>query len=65
MIKTLTSYLGYGFFAEVALLIFAAVFIAIVIRTLLTRGDVTRQQAAIVLGEPNAQHFENNTESHA
>lgn len=65
MIKTLTSYLGYGFFAEVALLIFAAVFIAIVIRTLLTRHDITRQQAAIVLGEPLENQLEGPTEGQA
>ncbi|MFK7769153.1 MAG: hypothetical protein AB8B55_18170 [Mariniblastus sp.] len=51
MIKNLTSYLDYGIFAEIALAIFAAVFIAIVIRTLMTRRDVSEQNARIVLGE--------------
>ena len=51
MIKTLTSYLDYGVFAEIALVIFAFVFVAVVIRTLLTDGDITRSQANIVLGE--------------
>ena len=51
MIKTLTSFLDYGFFAEIALLIFAAVFVAIVIRTLFTNSDKTDRQANIVLEE--------------
>ncbi len=49
MIKQLTSYLDYGFFAELALAIFAFVFIAIVIRTLLTNKQITDKQASIVL----------------
>lgn len=51
MIKKLTSFLDYGFFAEIALAMFAAVFIAIVIRTLLTNGDETTRNAQIVLGD--------------
>jgi len=51
MIKKLTSYLDYGVFAEIALAIFAVVFIAIVIRTLLVSRDVTEQQANIVISD--------------
>ena len=51
MIKTLTSFLDYGFFAEIALLIFAAVFVSIVVRTLFTNSDKTQRQANIVLEE--------------
>ncbi len=51
MIKKLTSFLDYGIFAEIAVAIFAAVFIAIVIRTLITRTDITTRQARIVLDE--------------
>jgi len=51
MIKKLTSFLDYGVFAEIALAIFAAVFVAIVIRTLMMRSEVTDQNARIVLGE--------------
>jgi hypothetical protein len=51
MIKKLTSFLDYGLFAEIALGIFAAVFIAIVIRTLLTNRETIRQQAQIVLDD--------------
>ena len=49
MIKKLTSYLDYSLFAELALLVFAGVFIAIVIRTLLTKRTTTERQAKIVL----------------
>ncbi len=50
MIKALTSYLDYGFFAEVSVVIFAVVFVSIVIRTLLTHREITNSQAAIVMG---------------
>lgn len=50
MIKTLTSYLDYGLFAEISVVIFAAVFVAIVIRTLLTQSEITSRQASIVIG---------------
>ncbi len=56
MIKRLTTYLDYSIFAEVALLMFAAIFIAIVVRTLLTRSDVTKRQADIVLGDNTEKH---------
>ncbi len=51
MIKQLMNQLGYGFFAEVALLLFVVVFAAIVVRTLLTRKDISDRQAHIVLDE--------------
>lgn len=51
MIKKLTSFLDYGMFAEIALAIFAMVFVAIVIRTLLMKNETVSQQAAIVLGD--------------
>jgi len=51
MIKKLTSYLDYGMFAELALVMFAIVFIAVVVRTLMTSRDVTSEQAKIVLGD--------------
>ena len=51
MIKKLTSYLDYSMFAEWALVLFAIIFVVVVIRTLMTRSDETRQQANIVLGD--------------
>ena len=51
MIKQLTSFLNYGTYAEIALVIFALVFIAIVIRTLLMKSDATKQLANIVLDD--------------
>jgi ABC-type phosphate transport system permease subunit len=51
MIKKLTSYLDYSMFAELALVLFAIIFIVVVIRTLMTRSDETRRQANIVLGD--------------
>lgn len=51
MIKKLTSFLDYGLFAEIALAIFAVVFVAIVIRTLLMQTEMTTRQANIVLGD--------------
>ena len=53
MIKKLTSFLDYGIFAEGALAIFALVFIAIVIRTLMMKSEVIREQASIVLADQN------------
>lgn len=55
MIKKLTEYLDYSLFAELALLMFAVIFVAVVIRTLKTRSDITNQQARIVLGEQSEQ----------
>lgn len=51
MIKSLTSYLDYSIFAEIALLMFAAIFIVIVIRTLTTKSELTREQSLIVLDD--------------
>lgn len=51
MIKKLTSYLDYSMFAEAALAIFAVVFIAIVIRTLLIKSEIADEQSRIVLGD--------------
>lgn len=51
MIKKLTSFLDYGLFAEIALGIFAFVFVAIVIRTLLTSREVSSEHAGIVLND--------------
>ncbi|QEG20418.1 hypothetical protein [Mariniblastus fucicola] len=51
MIKKLTSLLDYGVFAEIALAIFAAVFIAIVIRTLMINRETATYQAGIVLND--------------
>ena len=51
MIKELTKFLDYGVFAEIALLIFAMVFLAIVVRTLLTSKEQSHRQASIVLAD--------------
>ncbi len=51
MIKQALEQLSYSIFAEAALLMFALIFVAVVVRTLLTRRDVTKQQAKIVLGD--------------
>jgi hypothetical protein len=51
MIKQLTAYFDYTLFAEAALVIFALVFLAIVIRTLLLSRDTTREQANIVFDD--------------
>lgn len=51
MIKELTTFLDYSLFAELALGIFTAVFVAITIRTLLIRKSHTQQYASIVLEE--------------
>lgn len=58
MIKKLTSFLEYGVFAEIALAIFAGVFIAIVIRTLMMRPDTTKQNAQIVLEDLEEATYE-------
>lgn len=51
MIKKLTSFLDYGLFAEAALTIFAVVFVAVVIRTLLMSKAETTQHAHIALDD--------------
>lgn len=55
MIKKLTGYLDYGLFAEIALVIFAAVFVAVVIRTLLMRFEDTNRMAHIVLDDTGSK----------
>jgi len=55
MIKKLTSFLDYSLFAECALVLFAIIFIVVVIRTLMTRSDETQRQANIVLGDKREQ----------
>jgi hypothetical protein len=57
MIKKLTSFLEYGVFAEIALAMFALVFIAIVIRTLMMRSDVTERNSRIVLGNQEESNW--------
>ncbi len=51
MIKKLIGELDYSSFAEIALVLFAIVFLMVVVRTLFTRGEITRHQAHLVLGE--------------
>jgi hypothetical protein len=51
MIKNLTNYLDYSVFAELSVVMFAIVFVSVVIRTLTTRSEITRQQADIVFGD--------------
>lgn len=51
MIKKLTSFLDCGFFAELALAIFACVFVAVVVRTLMIKRETTNEHANIVLGD--------------
>ena len=56
MIKTLTEYLGYAAFAELALILFAIIFVVIVVRTLMMRPESTREQANIVLDDNTEKH---------
>ena len=51
MIKNLLDQLNYSICAEIALAIFAIVFIAVSIRVLLTRKDIAHRQARIVLDD--------------
>jgi hypothetical protein len=51
MINNLIEFLDYGIFAEVALLIFASVFVLIVTRTLLIRREISQRHASIVLDD--------------
>ena len=55
MIKLLTEYLGYDAFAELALVMFAIIFVTIVIRTLMMHSDTTREQSKIVLDDNHEQ----------
>lgn len=56
MIKTLTSYLDYSIFAELALIMFAVIFISIVVRTLATKSEITEAQSLIVLDDKTEKH---------
>ena len=49
MIKQVIQYLDASVCAETALVIFACVFVAVTIRTLLTNQKLTNQQANVVL----------------
>jgi hypothetical protein len=51
MIKDLLKHLDYGLFQEGALLLFFLIFAVVAIRTLLTRNDVARRQAMVVLND--------------
>ena len=51
MIKDVVSYLDYSVCAEISLTIFIVVFIAVSLRTLLTRKESMTQHASIVLEE--------------
>lgn len=55
MIKELTTFLDYSVFAELALGMFTAVFVAIIIRTLITARSETNQHARIVLDESDQE----------
>ncbi len=51
MIKQVLEQMNAAVFAELALLMFAIIFVAIVARTLLTRSETTNRQANIVFGD--------------
>ncbi len=51
MIKLILNQFTYSLCAELALLLFGIVFVAVTIRTLATRREVTERQALIVLGD--------------
>lgn len=51
MIKALTSYLDYSIFAELSVVIFAVVFVAVVIRTVRIKKEIADHHANIVLGD--------------
>ena len=51
MIKEILNFLDYGFFAEVALLMFLGVFLAVTVRTLLMDRRVSESHADIVLSD--------------
>lgn len=53
MIKDVVSYLDYSICANISLVIFMMVFVAVTLRTLLFRRDTMNRQAAIVLEEGN------------
>ncbi|MBN8600086.1 MAG: hypothetical protein J0M26_03475 [Planctomycetes bacterium] len=53
MIKDVVSYLDYSLCANISLVIFMVVFVAVTLRTLLVRKDSMNQNASIVLEEGN------------
>ncbi len=55
MIKNLTNNLDYSMFAELSVVMFAIIFISVVVRTLATRGEITKRQADIVFGDKSEE----------
>lgn len=51
MIKYVLNQFNAAVFAEIALIIFALAFLAVVVKTLLTKPEITDEQAKIVLGD--------------
>jgi hypothetical protein len=51
MIKQVLNQINISLYAELALVLFSLVFVAVVVRTLLTKSEITDQQAKIVLGD--------------
>jgi hypothetical protein len=51
MIKGLLTEFGYGIFAEISLVMFAAIFVAIMIHTLRQPQELTSENASIPLTE--------------
>ncbi len=51
MIKHVLNQFNAAIFAEISLLIFAAVFVAVVIRTLMTKSETANHQANVVLDD--------------
>ncbi|HMO14242.1 MAG TPA: hypothetical protein PKD64_10825 [Pirellulaceae bacterium] len=56
MIKDLLNRLDYGVFAELSLVLFVCIFVAVAIRTLLTRSDSANRFANIVLDDKNEEY---------
>jgi len=56
MIKQLLSAIDLSIWAEVSLLIFATVFVAVALRTLLTTREQTERHAALVLSDSDTRH---------
>lgn len=51
MIKNLTQFLGYDTFAELAVVLFSAIFLVVAWRTLRMHSDVTQRHARVVLDD--------------
>ncbi len=49
MIKQVLNQIDISWYAELSLVLFSLVFVAVVIRTLLTKSEITQQQANVVL----------------